>query len=265
MNSKAQIMATIGPATKDKKIIGEMIAGNMDIARLNFSWGTHEEHTLYIKNIREEAQKAGRIIPIVQDLSGPRIQEIAGHKFNIEALELITSKDLSDLKFGIEQGVDYVAMSFVGHKDDISNLRDKMREFGKVIPIIAKIEREIAVRNINEIIENSDAIMVARGDLGNEVPLEQIPFIQKDIIEKCKAAGKPVIVATQIMESMMHNPYPTRAEVTDVAYAVLNGADILMLSEETAIGKYPLESVAMMERGMIEAEKHLKDIKINSL
>jgi pyruvate kinase len=204
-------------------------------------------------------------VPIILDLSGPRIQDINSHKFDIEALELITSKDLADLKFGLEQGVDYFAMSFVGDAKDILELREKMQEFGKVIPIIAKIERKIGVANIDGIIKVSEAIMIARGDLGSEVPLEQIPFIQKDIIDKCKKAEKPVIVATQIMESMMKSPQPTRAEVTDIAYAILGGADILMLSEETTIGKYPLESVIMMEKGIIEAEKHSKNIKINKL
>ena len=265
MNSKAQILATIGPATKDKEIIKKMVDQGMDLARLNQSWGTYEEHGGYIKTIKEVAQEVGRPIPIILDLSGPRIQEINGHKFNIEALKIITAKDLADLKFGIEQGVDYVALSFVGNKNDVLELREKMREFGKIIPIIAKIERKIAVSKINEIIKVSDAIMIARGDLGNEVPLEQIPFIEEDIIKKCKVAGKPVIVATQIMESMMKNPQPTRAEITDIAFAILNGADVLMLSEETAIGKYPLESVTMMERGIFEAEKHSKHKKINSL
>lgn len=265
MNSQAQIIATIGPATKDKELVRKMIDSGMDIVRLNQSWGTYEEHLGYIKNTREVSKESGKHIPIMLDLSGPRIQDINSHKFDIEALEIITKKDLVDLKFGIEQEVDYVAMSFVGNQEDILKLRNKMQEFGKVIPIIAKIERQIAVDNIDEIIKTSDAIMIARGDLGSEVPLEQIPFIQKDILEKCKIAGKPVIVATQIMESMMKSPQPTRAEVTDIAYAILNGADVLMLSEETTIGKYPLESVMMMEKAIVEAEKHLKDIKINKL
>jgi len=265
MNSKAQIMATIGPATQSKEIIKKMIDKGMNITRLNSSWGTYKEHAGYVKNIKEAREEVGKNIPIVLDLSGPRIQEIEGHKFNVEALKIITDKDLADLKFGIEQNVDYVAMSFVGRKEDVLELREKMKEFGKVVPIIAKIERKVAVLNIDEIIKVSDAIMIARGDLGNEVPLEQIPFIEEDILKKCKKEKKPVIVATQIMESMMKNPQPTRAEITDIAYAILNGADILMLSEETAIGKYPLESVMMMERGIIEAEKHLENIKINSL
>jgi len=265
MPSKAQIIATIGPATKGKEIIKEMIAHQMDAVRLNFSWGTYEEHAGYIKNVREDAKEAGKRIPIIQDLSGPRVQEKTGHEFKTGTEEIITEKDLSDLKFGIEQNVDYVAMSYVGTANDILKLREKMQEFGKVIPIIAKIERKVALENLDEIIKVSDAVMVARGDLGNEIPLEQIPFVEKDIIEKCKIAGKPVIVATQMMFSMTENTLPTRAEVTDVAYAIINGADAVMLSEESASGKHPLEAVEMMEKGILEAEKHLKDIKINPL
>jgi len=265
MNSKVQIVATIGPATKDKKIIREMIKHQMDVARLNFSWGTHEEHADYIKNIREAAQELNKRIPIIQDLSGPRAQEKSGHEFRVGATQIITEKDLVDLKFGTGQNVDYVAMSYVGSAQDILKLRDEMRKNGKLIPIIAKIERKVAVDNIDEIIGTADAVMIARGDLGNEVPLEQIPFVEKDIIEKCKKAKKPVIVATQMMLSMVKSPLPTRAEVTDVAYAIINGADAVMLSEESATGKYPLEAVEMMERGVLEAEKHLKNPQINSL
>ena len=258
-------MATIGPATKDKKVIREMIDQGMSIVRLNFSFGTHDEHALYIKNIREMAGEASRKILIIQDLSGPRIQEDSRHKFNDEAEKIITAKDLADLKFGIEQGVDYVAMSYVGSALDIEALREEIRKSGKTIPIIAKIERTIALRNIDEIIETADAIMIARGDLGNEVPFEQIPFIQKEIVDKCKKAGKSVIVATQMMTSMVDNASPTRAEVTDIVYAILGGADAVMLSEESAIGKYPLQAVTMMEKVIMEAQKHLKNIKINSL
>lgn len=265
MPSKAQIVVTIGPATKGKEIIKEMIKHQMDAVRLNFSWGTHEEHAGYIKNVRDDAKEAGKRIPIIQDLSGPRVQEKTGHEFNQEAREIITEKDLADLKFGIEQNVDYVAMSFVGNAQDILKLRDEMKKNGKIIPIIAKIERKIALDNIDEIIKTADAIMIARGDLGNEIPLEQIPFIEKDIIEKCKKAKKPVIVATQMMFSMTENPLPTRAEVTDVAYAIINGADAVMLSEESATGHHPLEAVEMMERGILEAERHLKKVEINPL
>ena len=264
MTSKAQIVATIGPATKDRKVLKEMMEHQMDIVRLNFSWGTYEEHANYIKDIREMAKEVGRNIPIIQDLSGPRVQEEGGHEFKEGALEVVTEKDLADLKFGIEQNIDYVAMSFVGNASDVTKLREKMKEFGKIIPIVAKVERKVALDNIDEIVEAADAIMVARGDLGNEIPLEQIPFVEKDIIEKCKKNKKPVIVATQMMLSMTQNPIPTRAEVTDVAFAIINGADAVMLSEETAVGKYPVEVVKMMEKIILESEKHLRKFEVNN-
>jgi len=263
-NSKAQIVATIGPASKEKEIIKEMIKHNMDVARLNFSWGTYEEHRDYILKIRESAQEEGRIIPIIQDLSGPRIQEGMDHGFDQKAVEVITEKDLKDLDFGISMNVDYVAMSFVGEDQDILKLRAEMKKRNKLIPIIAKIERKIALNNLEAIIEVADGIMIARGDLGNEIPIEQIPFIEKEIIEKCKKAQKPVIVATQMMLSMTQNSTPTRAEVTDVAYAIINGADAVMLSEETAAGKYPLEVVKIMEKIILESERYLMNRILNN-
>jgi pyruvate kinase len=263
-NSKAQIVATIGPASREKEIIKEMIQHHMDVARLNFSWGTYAEHEQYIKNIRESAKEVERIIPIIQDLSGPRIQEGAEHGFNSGAIEVITEKDLKDLDFGISMNVDYVAMSFVGKDRDILKLRAEMEKRNKIIPIIAKIERKIALDNLDGIIKVADGIMIARGDLGNEIPIEQIPFIEKEIIEKCKKAHKPVIVATQMMLSMTQNPIPTRAEVTDVAYAIINGADAVMLSEESASGKYPLETVKIMEKVILESEKYLRNKILNN-
>lgn len=256
-NSKSQIVATIGPASKEKEIIKEMIQHHMDVARLNFSWGTYAEHEQYIKNIRESAKEVERIIPIIQDLSGPRVQTGAEHGFNQEAIEVITEKDLKDLDFGISMNIDYVAMSFVGSAKDIIKLRDEMKKRNKLIPIIAKIERKIALDNLNDILKEADGIMIARGDLGNEIPIEEIPFVEKEIIEKCKKAHKPVIVATQMLLSMTQNPNPTRAEVTDVAYAIINGADAVMLSEESASGKYPLEAVQIMERIIAESERYL--------
>lgn len=255
-NSRSQIVATIGPASKDINILEQMINHKMDVARLNFSWGTHEEHAQYIKDIRMLADKIGRNIPIIQDLSGPRIQEGSGHTYN-QDIDVITDKDLSDLKFGIEQGVDYVALSFVGSSSDIKKLRSHMQEMGKIIPIIAKIERKIAIENLDEIIDEADAVMVARGDLGSELPIETIPFAQQDIIKRCNTAGKPVIVATQMMLSMKDNPEPTRAEVTDVAFAIIEGADAVMLSEESANGKYPIEAVTIMEKIIKESEKYI--------
>ncbi len=255
-NSRTQIIATIGPVSKDISILKEMISNNMDIARLNFSWGTHEDHKESINNIREVGKILNKDVPIIQDLSGPRVQEEKGHTYKLDILEIITEKDLSDLKFGIEQNIEYIAMSFVGCKKDVEDLRNYIKDFGGNQKIIAKIERQVAFDNIDEIIEVADAIMIARGDLGNEVPLEQIPFIEKTIIEKCNNAKKPVIVATQMMLSMTENSLPTRAEVTDVAFAITEGADAVMLSEESASGKHPVEVIVMMEKILRESEKH---------
>ena len=265
MNSKIQIIATIGPATKEKEMIKKMVEHHLDVVRLNFSWGTYEEHTEYIKNIREISKELNINIPIIQDLSGPRIQNTDGHEFNQSSIEIITKKDLADLEFGIKNRVDYVAMSYVSSGRDVQRLREEMIRLGKVLPIIAKIERQVALVNIDSIIENAEAIMIARGDLGNDVLVEKIPFIEKDIITKCKQAGKPVIVATQVLLSMTDKSTPTRAEMTDIAYAVTSGADALMLSEETPSGKYPLEAVEMMERGIKEAEGHLTNEVVNNL
>lgn len=160
----------------------------------------------------------------------------------------LTEKDVEDLKFGLENGVDYVALSFVRKKEDIIELQRKMEDFGRVVPIIAKIERVEAVKLIDDIIELADAIMVARGDLGVELPTEDVPVLQKMLIKKANRAGKPVITATQMLESMVSNPRPTRAEATDVANAVLDGTDAMMLSSETSIGEFPIEAVKVMNK-----------------
>ena len=167
----------------------------------------------------------------------------------------VTEKDLDDLDFGLKLGVDYVAISFVRKPDDVLVVKDKIRKAGKNIPVIAKIEKPEAVKNINGILAVADAIMVARGDLGVEVPIAEVPGIQKEIIKKCDLIGKPVITATQMLESMINNPFPTRAEVTDVANAVLDGTSAVMLSGETAVGKYPVKVVGMMAKILVEAEK----------
>lgn len=254
-SSRVQIVATIGPTSGTREGIEALVTAGMDVMRLNFSHGTHEEHATYIANLRAVAQMRNVCIPIIQDLSGPREVKTDGHGFDTTKLE-ITEKDLKDLDFGIAQGVEYIAQSYVGGPADVLAMRAAIEKRGAHIPIIAKIERSEAVTQIDSIIAVSDAIMIARGDLGEAVPLEQIPFIERDIIAKCNTAGKPVITATQMMLSMVESPTPTRAEVTDVAFAVIEGSDAVMLSEETARGKHPQETVAMMEKIAIEAEKH---------
>jgi pyruvate kinase len=166
----------------------------------------------------------------------------------------LTEKDKEDLAFGIQEEVDYVALSFVRNAEDVREAKRFIKEKGSDIPLIAKIEKHEALANINEIIQEADGIMVARGDLGVETPLENVPLVQKMLIQKSNHAGKPVITATQMLRSMVENPRPTRAEVTDVANAVLDGTDAVMLSEETATGKYPIEALAMMVRIAQDAE-----------
>jgi pyruvate kinase len=314
-----------------------MIRAGMDVARLNFSHGTHESHAALIAMVRRVAAEEGRVIAILQDLQGPRIRVgemadggatlISGSRFiltteevmgngeratihgapidqdvkpgdrillddgNLElkvvraaagevectvllggtlkshkgvnvpgrtlSVPTITDKDREDLAFGIEQKVDYVAMSFVRSGEDIRQLRGLMAERGAEIPIMSKIEKHEAITHFDEILEASDAIMVARGDLGIEIAAEEVPLRQKMIIAKCNAAGKPVVTATQMLDSMIRNPRPTRAEVNDVANAILDGSDATMLSGETAAGAYPLEAVATMARIAETTEKAL--------
>lgn len=264
-HSRAQIVATIGPASKNPKILRQMMKHQMDVARLNFSHGTYEEHAKYIHTIREAALQLKRHIPIIQDLSGPRVQGKTGHHVAVKIKNIITKKDIRDLEFGLSHNIDYVAMSYVGTAADVQGLRNLMRHLGLVKPIIAKIERKIAVKNLNPIIKAADAIMIARGDLANEIEPGEIPFIEKIIIEKCKKAGKPVITATQMMLSMVSSPVPSRAEATDVAYAITLGSDAVMLSEESAIGKFPVKTIIAMERIIAIAEKHLGKRKTHSL
>lgn len=261
--SKTKIVATMGPASFDKDVIRKMAKHHMDIVRLNFSWGNNDWHIEIIKKIREIAEELNISLPIIQDLSGPRVQEGGSHHFGGSSdTSIITIKDIEDLSFGISQKVDYIALSFVGKADDVILLRKLIKEKGGNQKIISKIERKEAVLNLEEIIKESDGIMVARGDLGNEFPIEEIPFVQHLIIKKANQAGKMVIVATQMLLSMVENPIPTRAEVSDVAYAVLDGADGIMLSEETTIGKYPVEAISVMERIALIAEKNQNITKI---
>jgi pyruvate kinase len=243
-----------------------MLAHQMDVVRFNFSWSNIEERSLQIATIRRLEEEFKRRVPMIQDLPGPRIQQDAEHTYDRTSSGALTEHDRTLLKFGIQNDMDYVALSFVSSARDVEECRREIVRQGGTQHIIAKIERREALDHVDEILQVADAIMIARGDLGNEVPLEQIPFIQADLIAKANQVHKPVIVATQMLTSMVASPVPTRAEVTDVAHAILWGADAVMLSEETSIGKYPIETVAMMERVVVEAERHKpKGVCINSL
>jgi pyruvate kinase len=178
------------------------------------------------------------------------------------SISSLTEKDKKDLEFGIENNVDFFALSFVRRPEDIDELRKILDEKGSQAKIIAKIETPQAVKNIDQIIEKADGLMVARGDLAIEIPAEKVPFAQKDMIKKCNDAGKPVITATQMLESMIHSPVPTRAEVSDVANAILDGTDAIMLSEETTLGEYPIEAVRVMARVSKEMEDNYPEREI---
>lgn len=254
----SQVIATIGPSSSNREILNDMIQSGLNVARLNFSWGTLEEKKENITLIRQLSKESNIYIPIISDIPGPRIQDLSGHKLDINnAKSAITEIDKSLIKFSIEQKVDYVAVSFVGSPNDIKNCKEIIKNFSGKQKVIAKIERKIALDSLEDIVKLSDAVMIARGDLGNEIPIEEIPFIQEQIVKVCKSLNKPVIVATQMMLSMKENPEPTRAEVTDVESAVKEGADAVMLSEETATGKYPVDAVKVMKKIIIETKKHL--------
>lgn len=332
--TRTRIVATVGPACSSKEKLLELIVAGVDVFRLNFSHGSHEEHLEVINNIKDLRQKFGFNVSILQDLQGPKIRcgqienggveitegqqliittvECLGNQekvscsyqslakdiksgdsiliddgkielkvFKVEGNEVftkvvfggilkskkginlpdtdisepsLTRKDKEDLAFGIKQDVDWIAISFVRSPGDVLDLKNIIHENGKNIGVVSKIERPEAIKKIDRIIEASDALMVARGDLGVEVQMERVPLLQKEIVKKCNAAAKPVIIATQMMESMITNPRPTRAEANDVANAVMDGADAVMLSGETAVGKFPLQVIQSMTNIIKEVE-----------
>ncbi len=254
--SRTQIVATIGPSTANMDSLLQLVQAGMDVVRLNFAHGTFEEHRKVIEFIRIISDKKKKHIPIIGDLAGPRLHGTDSHKYDRDAIYPLTDHDMESIAFSIEQNLNYVALSYTGSGSDIEEVRHLTQIGENAMRIIAKIERVEALRNLDEIIEVSDAVMIARGDLGNEIPLEQIPYIQYSIIKKMNWAHKPVITATEMLLSMVKNPTPTRAEVSDVAYAVISGSDAVMLSEETAIGDYPIDTTLMMEKIIFEAERH---------
>lgn len=324
---RTKIVCTIGPASDEASVLVSMMEAGMNVARLNFSHGTREEHARRIAIIREVAGKAGKNIAILMDTKGPEVRLgkfkqpvrlTAGQKVNLTTekteassrrlpvtysdlpgevlpgnviliadglielkvistsstevecevvhggevssqkgvnlpgvslkLPAVTEQDKADILFGIEQGLDFIALSFVRRASDILFVRQILEEKGAQMHVIAKIESREGLNNLEEIIKVADGIMVARGDLGVGIPVEEVPIVQKTIIEKCNRVGKPVITATQMLESMMNNPRPTRAEASDVANAILDGTDAIMLSGETAVGRFPVEAVGTMSR-----------------
>lgn len=340
MQRRAKIVATIGPASQDEHVLTNLIQTGVNVARLNFSHGTHQDHAKSIQLLRDISHRVGTPVGIMQDLQGPKIrtgnlgkqgvhletgqtvtlttrtkfkgdqvpidfpdlpnlvepnsrillddgnleltvdrvegQEIhasvvlggllASHKgINLPGTHLtipgFTEKDEEDLKFGLQQSVDAVAISFVRSAQDVARVRQAISRIApdKIsTPIIAKMERPEALDNLEEIIDIADGVMVARGDLGVEMPPELVPIIQKRIIQAANRNGKIVITATQMLDSMIVNPRPTRAEATDVANAIFDGTDAVMLSGETATGKYPIESVEMMNAIILESEANRK-------
>jgi pyruvate kinase len=334
---KTKIVCTLGPASTSLDILEQMVIAGMDIVRLNFSHGAHEEHKKLFDSIRALSAKYDHQLSIICDIQGPKIRTgkmaepfvvkkgdridvtpeavtgtkdliqikyehmlqdlnagdtifindgiiklvvekknektltclveaggmISNHKgCNIPSghlsVNVVTPKDREDLKFIASLNPEWVAASFIGNAEDVHKVRSVLKEFGnESIKIISKIERPSALKNLDEIIEVTDAVMVARGDLGVEIDTWDVPIAQKEMCRKCNAAGKPVIVATQMLESMTEAPRPTRAEANDVFNAVLDGADAVMLSGETSVGKYPVEAVRIMDKIVETAEKRI--------
>jgi pyruvate kinase len=333
---RAKIVCTLGPASQSQEMLEALLDAGMDVARLNFSHGSHEQHAENIAKLRAASLKVRKAVGILGDLQGPKIRTgrfitgstelkegatfsittdesvkgnddivsttypllaqdvnpgdrillddgllelkvletdkkqllrtqviVGGTLKNNKGINLpgvavradaLTPKDREDLIFGIKAGVDFIALSFVRQPSDMDTARQAMAEVGRTVPIIAKLEKPEAIARLDAILDKTDGVMVARGDLGVEIPPEEVPAVQKDIVRRANLRGLPVIVATQMLNSMIENPRPTRAEASDVANAVFDGADAVMLSGETASGKYPIESVQMMERIVLAAE-----------
>ena len=275
---KTKIVATLGPASSSYEVIYKLIKEGASMFRLNTSHGTADSHLEKIINIRKAARELETYIPVLVDLQGPKIRvgnlpepiEITkGEKVRLKAceyvhglipvdytgiadttssLESVTPRDIEFIKFAIGNNADYIAQSFVRTSEDIESVKKYISDFGGKIPVIAKIEKPQAVENLEEIVKAADGIMIARGDLGIEMSPEEIPIVQKIIIKESLKHRKVCIVATQMLETMMEEPIPTRAEACDVANAIMDGADAVMLSGETAAGKYPVEAVSMMRK-----------------
>jgi pyruvate kinase len=334
---RAKIVCTLGPATASYERVRALVYAGMDVARLNFSHGTHEDHRRAYEHVRQAADESGRGVGVLIDLQGPKIRlgkfahgpvvwgtgelvtitteqvpgdhdlvsttyagladdvsvgdrvlvddgriglkvvAVDGPRVQLKVVEggqvsdnkgvslpnvgvnvpALSEKDEADLRFGMGLRADMVALSFVRSADDVRRVHEIMDEFGARLPVLAKIEKPQAVENLDAVVAAFDGLMVARGDLGVEMPLERVPLVQKAAIQAAREQSKPVIVATQMLDSMITHPRPTRAEASDVANAVLDGADAVMLSGETSVGSYPVETVATMARIVVAAEERL--------
>lgn len=338
LNFRTKIVATIGPASSSPEVLRQMLLAGMNVARLNFSHGSYEDHGRTVKLLRSLSKELDLPLTILQDLQGPKIrvgelppegieltegasltlvplsewkgqentvgidypyvaeeaepgtqvlladgllelkvEQVKGkevicqvveggiltsHKgVNFPTLNLrlpsMTEKDKKDLEFGLSQGVDIISLSFVRKPEDIQELKAFIAQRSAKIPVLAKIEKPQAVENIEAIVDECDAIMVARGDLGVEIRPEKVPKIQKHIIRLCNQKEVPVITATQMLESMVHNPRPTRAEASDVANAIIDGTDAVMLSEEAAVGDFPVQAVKMLASIALDIEPEI--------
>jgi pyruvate kinase len=231
---KTKIIATTGPASVSSFVLNQFIKAGVDILRFNLKHGTMSGHELLIDKARSEAKKQDKLVQILVDIPTPSFPEGVG--------------------LAVKKKAEYIALSHVKQADEIEEFRRFAMESKLSAKVIAKIETEEALNNFNSILGKTDVIMVARGDLGKAIPIEKVPFVQKEIIQACKKSGKMVIIATEMLLSMISNEEPTRAEVSDVANAVLEGCDVVMLSEETAIGKYPPKAVEVMKKIIHEAE-----------
>ena len=273
-NRRAKIIATVGPASAAPFMLRNLFNKGVDTFRLNFSHGDHASHAAVIRAIRALETEVGVPIGILQDLQGPlRVVSAIGERIEAEVLEggkvsdrkgvnlpdtllelpVLTEKDRADLEFGLDHGVDWVALSFVQRASDLDEIRELIA--GRA-GLVSKIEKPSALVEIETIVQSSEAIMIARGDLGVEIPPEDVPGRQKEIITLCRRESRPVIVATQMLESMTASPMPTRAEASDVATAIYDGTDAVMLSAESATGAFPVEAVEVMDRIIRRTEAH---------
>lgn len=237
--SLTKIVVTVGPAVEEKNTLCSLIKAGASIFRFNLKYNTHRWHSNLIHKTKEAAEATHRPVAILLDLPG------FSRKIS---LPNFLAKNLRGLSLAAQHDADFLALSFVRNRKDIEFLKKQAKKFSLSARILAKIENRQALDNFEEILDSSDGIMVARGDLGKEIPFEEVPYYQKKIIKRCAEMGKPVITATEMLESMVNNPFPTRAEVSDVANAILDRTDAVMLSAETAMGKYPIKVVSVMEK-----------------